>query len=91
MRLAVVIAAVLVLAAAAAWAAGGAALTVRPASVSRGRTVTFTGVGCLRGDSVFLISKLFPGHAFGGAGSTKTTARAGGHFSRAFVVGDTTA
>jgi hypothetical protein len=91
MRLAVAIAAAFVLAAAPAWAAGGAALTLRPTSVSRGSTVTFTGAGCLRGDSVFLISKLFPGHAFGGAGSIKTTARSGGHFRRAFVVRGTTA
>lgn len=91
MRLAVAIAAATVLAAVPAWAAGGAALTVDHASVSRGKTVTFTGAGCLRGDSVSLISKLFPGHAFGGEGAIRTTAHAKGHFTRAFVVPKSTA
>jgi hypothetical protein len=86
MRLAVVTAAAFVLAAAPAWAAGGTALTVDPALVSRGKTVTFTGAGCLPGDSVSLISRLFPGHAFGGEGAIKTTAGANGRFARTFVV-----
>ena len=40
---------------------------------------------------MFLISKLFPGHAYGGAGAIKTTARAKGHFTRRFVVPRSTA
>ena len=89
MRIAVVTVAAFVLAATPALAAGGA-LTATPASVSRGSTVTFTGAGCLRGDSVILISKLFPGHAYG-EGAITTKARANGRFTRRFVVRMTTA
>lgn len=93
MRLAVTTAVVLVLAAAPAWAAGGAALTVSPGSVSRGSTVTFTGAGCLHGgrNIVTLISKLFPGRAFGGAGAITTSADAHGHFTRKFATSMSTA
>jgi hypothetical protein len=47
------------------------ALRVTPSSVHRGGTVTFTGAGCRRGETVFLISGLFPGHAYGGEGRSR--------------------
>jgi uncharacterized protein (DUF2126 family) len=53
--------------------------------------LTFTGGGCRRGATVFLISRLFPGHAFGGEGAITTTARAGDHFTRSFQVRRSTA
>jgi len=66
------------------------ALHVTPSSVHRGGTVTFTGAGCRRGETVFLISRLFPGHAFGGEGAITTIARYRGHFTRSFRVRRTT-
>ena len=66
------------------------ALHVSPSSVRRGGIVTFTGAGCRRGETVFLISRLFPGHAFGGEGAITTIARRGGYFTRSFRVRLTT-
>jgi hypothetical protein len=66
------------------------ALHVTPSSVHRGGKVMFTGAGCRRGQTVFLISRLFPGHAFGGEGAITTTARRGGYFTRSFRVRRTT-
>jgi hypothetical protein len=71
--------------------ATGAAATlhVSPATVHRAAIVTFTGSGCLPGDTVFLISRLFPGHAYG-IGAISTRARANGHFLRRFRIRLTT-
>jgi hypothetical protein len=65
------------------------ALHVSPTSASRGTVVTFVGSGCLPGDTVFLISRLFPGHAYG-IGAISTRARANGHFLRRFRIRSTT-
>jgi hypothetical protein len=65
------------------------ALHVKPLSTHPGGTVTFTGVGCRRGDTVILISRLFPGHAYG-EGAITTIARRGGHFERSFRIRRTT-
>jgi hypothetical protein len=69
--------------------ATGASLRVRPTAASAGSVVVFTGSvgeGCSHGDRVTLISRLFPGHAFGGEGAI--TARVGthDHFTRSFRV-----
>jgi hypothetical protein len=66
------------------------ALHVTPSSAYRGSMVMFTGAGCSRGETVFLISRVFPGHAFGGEGAITTIARYGGHFTRSFRVRRTT-
>jgi hypothetical protein len=74
--------------------ASGAFLHVTPSTVARGRAVVFTGSvaqGCARGDQVTLISRLFPGHAFGGEGAVTTRVGSHGRFSRRFTVGRTTA
>ena len=60
-----------------------ASLHVSPSTARRGSLVTFSGSGCLRGDTVFLISRLFPGHAYG-IGAISTRVRADGRFSRRF-------
>ena len=70
-------------------AASAPSLHVRPTTAARGTTVRFfgsVGTGCPRGDAVTLISKVFPNHAFGGAGAIYTPVRAGGAFSRRYVV-----
>ena len=86
----IVVAACLVAACAAAAApASTPSLRVRPTVAARGTTVRFAGsvgTGCARGNAVTLISKLFPNHAFGGAGAIYATVRAGGLFSRRYVV-----
>jgi hypothetical protein len=64
-------------------------LRVSPASTARGTVVTFTGSGCPAGDTVFLISRLFPGHAYG-IGAISTRVRASGHFLRRFGIRATT-
>jgi hypothetical protein len=69
--------------------AAPASLHISPGTARRGALVTFTGSGCLRGDTVFLISRLFPGHAYG-IGAISTRVRADGHFSRRFRVRTTT-
>jgi hypothetical protein len=69
--------------------ASSATLHVSPTTAHRGSVVTFTGSGCLPGDSVFLISRLFPGHAYG-IGAISTRVRANGHFLRRFRVRSTT-
>jgi hypothetical protein len=56
-------------------------LTVHPASVARGGTVTVSGRGCRAGDIVYLISPPFVGNAFV-AHSVATRARSNGSFSR---------
>ena len=70
-------------------AAARATLRVTPTTAHRGTLVTFTGSGCLRGDTVFLISRLFPGHAYG-IGAISTRVRANGGFLRRFRVRATT-
>jgi hypothetical protein len=69
--------------------AAGAFLRVSPSTAHPGSVVIFTGSvaqGCARGDEVTLISRLFPGRAFGGEGAV--TARVGtqGRFTRRFSV-----
>jgi hypothetical protein len=66
-----------------------ATLHVSPAVTHRGTVVTFTGSGCNAGNTVFLISRLFPGHAYG-VGAISTRARANGHFLRRFRIPATT-
>jgi hypothetical protein len=56
-------------------------LSVHPASVARGGTVTVSGTGCRAGDLVYLISPPFVGHAFV-SHSVATRARSNGSFSR---------
>jgi hypothetical protein len=56
-------------------------ISVHPASVARGGTVTVSGTGCRAGDLVYLISPPFVGHAFV-SHSVATRARANGAFSR---------
>jgi hypothetical protein len=56
-------------------------LSVQPASVARGGTVTVSGTGCRAGDLVYLISPPFVGNAFV-AHSVATRARSTGAFSR---------
>jgi len=62
-----------------------ATLSVAPRAVHRGANVTFTGGPCIAGDTVFLLSKLFPGHAYG-VGAITTKALADGSFSRTYNV-----
>jgi hypothetical protein len=62
-----------------------ATLHVAPTAAARGTVVTFTGSGCTAGDTVYLISRLFPGHAYG-EGAISTRARANGHFMRRFRI-----
>lgn len=72
--------------------AAGPSLRVRPTTASRGQVVTFSGFvasGCLAGDTVFLISRLFPGHAYG-LGAITARVRANHHFSRRFRIRRTT-
>ena len=66
-------------------AAAPASLHVAPTTAHGGTLVTFTGAGCLRGDTVFLISRLFPGHAYG-IGAISTRVGASGRFLRRFRV-----
>jgi hypothetical protein len=77
------------LAAAVPASAAVATLHVSPTVAHRGSVVTFTGSGCLAGDTVFLISRLFPGHAYG-VGAISTHARANSHFLRRFRIRLTT-
>jgi len=56
-------------------------LSVHPASIARGGTVTVSGTGCRAGDVVYLISPPFVGNAFV-AHSVATRARSNGAFSR---------
>lgn len=69
--------------------ASPARLAVSPTVAHRGQLVTFTGSGCLAGDTVFLISRLFPGHAYG-LGAISTRVRANGRFLRRFRIRSTT-
>ena len=56
-------------------------LSVHPATVARGGTVTVSGTGCRAGDVVYLISPPFIGHAFV-SHSVATRAHSNGSFSR---------
>ena len=56
-------------------------LSVHPASVARGGTVTVSGTGCRAGDLVYLISPPFVGHAFV-PHSVATRAHSSGSFAR---------
>jgi len=73
--------------------ASGTFIHVSPTVAPRGAVVVFTGSvarGCARGDQVTLISPLFPGHAFGGAGAVYTRVAAAGHFTKRFRIGAST-
>ena len=61
-------------------------LTASPAHIDRGGTVTFRGGTCSSGDTVLLISRMFPGRAYGGGGAVQTTASASGTFRTSVVV-----
>ena len=66
---------------------GGAYVTLKaaPAVVRRGGSITITGGVCAANSNAILLSKLFPGHAYGvGAINAKTGAN--GRFSRTYVV-----
>ena len=66
---------------------GGTYVTLKaaPAVVTRGGTITITGGVCTANSTAILLSKLFPGHAYGvGALNAKTGAN--GRFSRTYVV-----
>jgi hypothetical protein len=56
-------------------------LSVHPASVARGGTVTVSGTGCRAGDLVYLISPPYVGHAFV-SHSVATRAHSNGTFAR---------
>jgi hypothetical protein len=58
-------------------------LHVRPTVVDPGGRVTVTGNadGCPRGDTVTIISRVFPGQGFAGVGAISGRVRAGGAFS----------
>jgi hypothetical protein len=73
--------AVVALVVAATVTAAAPRLSVQPASVARGGTVTVSGRGCLAGDVVYLISPPFVGNAFV-EHSVATKARSNGTFSR---------
>jgi len=60
-------------------------LKASPAVVKRGGTITITGGVCSSNSNAILLSKLFPGHAYGvGAIFAKTGAN--GRFTRTYVV-----
>jgi hypothetical protein len=89
---AAVVVAVLLAASSTYASAAGPSLRVTPTTAGRGQVVTFSGSvgsGCVPGDSVFLISRLFPGHAFG-LGAITASVRANHHFSRHFRIRQTT-
>ncbi|MGZ8707928.1 MAG: hypothetical protein ACXW0R_11175 [Gaiellaceae bacterium] len=81
MRIVTVATAVVALVLAGTVAAATPRLSVHPASIPRGGTVTVSGRGCRAGDLVYLISPPFVGHAFV-AHSVATQARSNGSFSR---------
>ena len=83
--------AVAALVVAASVGAAGSTLRATPGLVQAGQTVTFTGSGCRAGETVILISKLFPGHGYGAAGDITAKAAANQTFRRAFAVRTTTA
>jgi hypothetical protein len=58
-------------------------LSVLPATVSRGAVVHVTGNAspCRTGNTVYAISRAFPGKAFGGEGALAGRVGAGGAFS----------
>jgi hypothetical protein len=77
------------LAAAVPASAATATLHVSPTVAHRGSVITFTGSGCLPGDTVILLSRLFPGHAYG-VGAITTRAGANRRFLRRFRIRMTT-
>jgi hypothetical protein len=83
----------LILLAAGALAAPASASTttlhVSPGVAHRGTLITITGSGCRAGDTAILLSRLFPGHAYG-VGAITTRVRANGHFLRRFRIRATT-
>jgi hypothetical protein len=60
-------------------------LTAAPAVVHRGGTITIKGGICTANSQAILLSKLFPGHAYG-IGTLTATTGANGRFSRTYVV-----
>ena len=81
LRTATIVVAVVALVLAGTLAAATPRLSVHPASIARGGTVTVSGTGCRAGDLVYLISTPFVGHAFVDH-SVATQARSTGAFSR---------
>jgi hypothetical protein len=66
--------------------AAGTFLHVSPASAGTRTTIVFTGGRCVARDQVTLISRLFPGHAFGGEGAVYVRAGRNGDFTRRFRI-----
>jgi hypothetical protein len=60
-------------------------LTAAPAVVRRGGIVTIKGGVCAANSNTILLSKLFPGHAYG-IGSIVAKTGANGRFSRTYAV-----
>lgn len=66
-----------------------ATLHVTPGVAHRGTVITISGSGCRAGDSAILLSRLFPGQAYG-VGAIDAKVRANGHFVRRFRIRATT-
>jgi hypothetical protein len=85
-----VIATAAVLVAASTVVAAQGVLTASPSTVKRGATVTFRGGSCTAGSSAILLSRLFPGHAYG-VGAITGKVGSNGRFTRTFAVPTTVA
>ena len=59
-----------------------ARLQVRPGTVHKGALVHIRGKagGCARGNTVFILSRAFPGHGSFGIGEVRARVRTGGRF-----------
>lgn len=66
-----------------------ATLHVTPSLAHRGTVITITGSGCRAGETAILLSRLFPGHAYG-VGAINARVRANGRFTRRFRIRATT-
>jgi hypothetical protein len=69
--------------------ASTATLHVSPTVAHHGTLITITGSGCHAGETAILLSRLFPGHAYG-VGAIYARVRANGHFLRTFRIRSTT-
>jgi hypothetical protein len=69
--------------------ASSAALHVRRTVAHRATVITITGSGCRVGERAILLSRLFPGHAYG-VGAIYARVRATGRFRRRFRIRATT-
>jgi hypothetical protein len=81
-----VVAAAVALVAASAVGASHNSLTASPSTVQRGAIVKFSGAACSPASPATLISKLFPGHAFGGEGAIGARVDSSGRFTRGWAV-----